>query len=123
MSYHLVTLSLESIRPHSPEVTVSYLAQLLSGYRQGLACDLTETAMVIRAALAGEEDPARRGTLLGLLAQSLVRQDRQVLTIDEPESTRPFVTEASPFISTGAAMPTALEEEAVARHYGNEVRL
>jgi hypothetical protein len=91
------------------EVQVSYLAKLLSGYHQGLACDLTETGEVIRAALAAEEDPTRRGTLLGLLAQSLVQQDRQILTIDEPESAIPFVTEASPFILSGAVMPAALE--------------
>jgi hypothetical protein len=94
-----VTLSLELIRPaHSPEAPVSYLAQLLSGYRQGLAGDLTESAEAIRAALTGEDDPARRGTLLGLLAQSLVRQDCQLPKIDEPESTQLFVTEPSLFI-------------------------
>jgi hypothetical protein len=82
MSYPRVTFSLESICPHSSEVLVSYLTQLLAGYRQGLARDLTEPAEAIRAALAAEDNPARRGTLLGLLAQSLIQQDRQPLKID-----------------------------------------
>jgi hypothetical protein len=74
---------------------VSYLAQLLAGNRRGLAGDLTESATAIRAALAGDDDPARRGTLLGLLAQALVRQDCQLPKIDELSSTQPFVAEPS----------------------------
>ena len=77
---------------------MSYLAQLLAGYRQGLAVDPTESAEAIRAALADEDDPARRGTLLGLLAQSLVRQDCQLPKIDESKSTQLFVAEPSPSI-------------------------
>ena len=86
---------------------MSYLARLLSGYRQGLACDLIESAEAIRAALADEGDPARRGTLLGLLAQSLVQQDRQLPKIDQPESTQLLVTEPSPFISTRGGLSAA----------------
>jgi hypothetical protein len=80
---------------------VSYLTELLAGYRQGIARDLTESAEALQAALEGENDPVKRGTILGLLAQSLVQQDRQFLTIDEPKSARPFVTEESPTTSPG----------------------
>lgn len=86
---------------------MSYLAQLLSGYHQGLAGDLTESAEAIRAALAGEDDPARRGTLLGLLAQALVRQDCQLPKIDESKSTQLFVTEPSPSIPRSMGLSAA----------------
>jgi hypothetical protein len=81
---------------------VSYLTELLAGYRQGLARDLTESTEALQAALDGANDPARRGNVLGLLAQSLVRQDRQLLTIDEPKSVRLLVTKESPAMSPGA---------------------
>lgn len=81
---------------------MSYLTELLAGYRQGIACDLTESTEALQTALEDENDPVKRGTILGLLAQSLVQQDRQFLTIDEPKSARLFVTEESPTISPGA---------------------
>jgi hypothetical protein len=81
------------------EVLVSYLTELLAGYRQGIARDLTESTEALQAALKGEDNPARRGIILGLLAQSLVQQDRQLLTIDKPKSARPLVTEESQTIS------------------------
>jgi hypothetical protein len=83
---------------------VSYLTELLAGYRQGLARDLTESTEALQAALEGENDPARRGNVLGLLAQSLVRQDRQLLTIGEPKSMHLLVTKESPAISPGAGL-------------------
>ena len=84
---------------------MSYLTELLSGYRQGIARDLTESTEALQAALEGENDPFKRGTILGLLAQSLVQQDRQLFTIDEPKSVRLLVTEESPTISPGAVYP------------------
>src|SRR5215472_6451843 len=110
MSYPPVTVTLEPII--SPRAllggTVSpYLDKLLAGYRQGLARDLPGSADAIRAALAGEDDPARRGALLGMLAQALVQQDQLCPTIDKPALSRQFVTEKSPFISSGASLPAA----------------
>lgn len=84
---------------------MSYLAQLLHGYCQGLAGHPTESVTTIRVALAGEDDPVRRGVLLGLLAQSLVQQDCQGPTIDEMGSAPQSVIEVSPaiLVPTGPA--------------------
>jgi hypothetical protein len=95
---------LNPLRTERLEVLVSYLTELLAGYRQGLARDLTESTEALQAALEDENDPASRGNVLGLLAQSLVRQDRQLLTIDEPKSMRLPVTKESPAMSPGAGL-------------------
>jgi len=51
---------------------MTYLDELLAGYRQGLADNPPQPIQALRAALAEADDPRQRGTLLGLLAKTLV---------------------------------------------------
>jgi hypothetical protein len=50
---------------------MTYLDELLAGYRQGLASNPTQAIQALRAALAETHEPRQRGILLGLLAQAL----------------------------------------------------
>jgi hypothetical protein len=50
---------------------VTYLNELLAGYRKGLASNPAEPIQALRAALADTDDPWQRGALLGLLATAL----------------------------------------------------
>jgi hypothetical protein len=74
---------------------VPYLAQLLAGYRTGLDHDPPESGEAVRAALTEEDDAFRRGILLGLLANSLVRSDHPSSKIGEAARPQCQVTEAT----------------------------
>lgn len=50
---------------------MTYLDDLLAGYRQGLVDNAPHPIQALRAALFETDDPMRRGALLGLLAQAL----------------------------------------------------
>ncbi len=50
---------------------MSYLDELLSGYREGLAIDAPQPIQAVRAALTEADDPRQRGSLLGVLATAL----------------------------------------------------
>ena len=50
---------------------MSYLDELLTGYRQGLADEPPQPVHAVRAALTETGDPRQRGALLGLLAKAL----------------------------------------------------
>jgi len=50
---------------------VTYLSELLAGYREGLAGDPPEPIQALRTALTETDDPWQRGVLLGLLATAL----------------------------------------------------
>ena len=50
---------------------MTYLDELLAGYRQGLVDNAPQAIQALRAALAGTDEPRQRGALLGLLAQAL----------------------------------------------------
>jgi hypothetical protein len=50
---------------------MTYLDELVAGYRQGLASNPTQAIQALRATLAATNEPRQRGTLLGLLAKAL----------------------------------------------------
>ena len=50
---------------------MSYLDELLSGYREGLVGEPPQPIQAVRAALTAADDPRQRGALLGLLARAL----------------------------------------------------
>ena len=50
---------------------MSYLDELLAGYRQALAGKPQQPIEGLRAALATADDPRQRGALLGLLALAM----------------------------------------------------
>jgi hypothetical protein len=60
---------------------VSYVDELLTGYRQGLASNSPHSIKDVRAALAEADDPRQRGTLLGLLAKELATHGGNRCTI------------------------------------------
>jgi hypothetical protein len=62
---------------------MSYLAQMLAGYRQGLTGEPLQPVEDLEAALAEAKDPKRRGALLGGLARTLTLRDRHTTNIDE----------------------------------------
>ena len=58
---------------------MTYLDELLIGYRQGLADKPPRAIQDLRVALAETDDPRRRGALLGLLATALSVRSRDPL--------------------------------------------
>ena len=54
---------------------MSYLDELLAGYRQGLEDEPQQPVSALAETLALAHDPGRRGRLLGLLAQVIARAD------------------------------------------------
>lgn len=62
---------------------MSYLVQLLAGYRQGLTDEPLPPAEDLEAALAEANDPIRRGALLEGLARTLTLRDRHTTNINE----------------------------------------
>jgi len=66
---------------------MTYLDELLAGYRQGLASNPTQAIQALRAALAETDEPRQRGTLLGLLAKALaIRAAYQSSTKETPST-------------------------------------
>jgi hypothetical protein len=62
---------------------MSYLAQLLAGYRRGLT-DVELTPLDdLEAALAAADDPEQRGRMLGCLARTLALCDGHATKIDQ----------------------------------------
>jgi hypothetical protein len=54
---------------------VSYLDELLAGYRQGLADDRPTPIAAARAGLKSTVDPNQRGRLLAVIAKTLTDRD------------------------------------------------
>ncbi len=65
---------------------MSYLDELLAGYRQGLKNNPRQPMQILRAGLAEASDPRQRGTLLGLLAQALAARASNHSSMNESRS-------------------------------------
>jgi hypothetical protein len=64
---------------------VSYLNELLTGYRQGLADGPPKPARAVQVALGEADDPRQRGALLGLLAKALAARAGEYTMSETPD--------------------------------------
>ena len=84
-----------------------YLAQLLSGYRHGLACDLRNQARPYAPLWPTRTIQLGEARSSDSSAQSLVRQDRQLPKIDESNVYATIVTQPSPSIPRSMGLSAA----------------
>jgi hypothetical protein len=71
---------------------MTYLDELLAGYRQGLDDDPPSAIQAVHSALAETNEPRQRGALLGLLANALVIRAAHQSSSSETPNSRLTVT-------------------------------
>ena len=71
---------------------MTYLDELLTGYKQGLAGNPSQSIQALRSALTETDDARQRGMLLGLIAQALVARVGNRSLMNETPSRQRSVT-------------------------------